>query len=121
MILYITKKETLLEEKTALQEKLHTAEGVDAEWLEPALLFLNQVKSIEKIALSANLSEKANLFREVGLNRKLHQFSVQYEPRGAWRVLQQQGERSERRFFKQRPTGKNTDTLLNCCRAGIRT
>ena len=118
---YLTKKNELTEQKTQLEEKLRTAEGEGNEWFEPAQSFIQQAKTIEKITLSPDHSEKAKLFRMVGLNRKLHQFSVQYKPRGAWRVLQQQGEHSERLTKAQVTMNAELSPLLEGCRTRIRT
>ena len=91
---YIEKKEQLLNQKITLKNKLLACDS--KEWLEPALNFINEVKTTKKIALSTDFEEKADLFKKVGLNRKLKQFSIQYEPRGAWGVLFYKRERSER-------------------------
>ena len=103
---YVNKKKDLLNKKVSLQEKLESVSCDGSDWLEPALSFVKQAKSARNIALSTNLTEKANLFCEVGLNRKLDQFSVKHEPRGAWDVLEQQRERSEHRCIKD--TKKST-------------
>ena len=84
---YTTKKRELIEEKTSLKENLKDVERKSAVWLEPLLSFIQHAKSTEKISLSTNLKEKADFFRNVGLNRKLHQFSIQYEPHRAWKPL----------------------------------
>ena len=118
---YHRKREKLIQEKTSIKEKVRNCEREQVDWLEPLLCFIKQAKSVEKIALSTNLTEKRNLFCEVGLNRKLHQFSVQYEPRGAWRVLQQQGERSERRFNKGTSVAKNNKNVQSGPPAWTRT
>ena len=94
---YVSKKKDLLNKKVSLQEKQESVLCDGSDWLEPALSFIKQAKSARNIALSTNLTKKATLFREVGLNRKLDQFSVKHEPRGAWEVLEQQRERSEHR------------------------
>ncbi len=84
---YRNKKKTLLNEKTDIKQKLKDVERKSTVWLEPLLSFISQAIATEKVSLSASLTEKAELFRSVGLNRKLDKFSVQYEPRNAWHIL----------------------------------
>ena len=118
---YQHKKHHLLNEKTKIKEKLAFLRRGGNEWLELLLCFLNQAESIPKVALSTNLSEKAKLFREVGLNRKLQQFSVQYEPRNAWRVLQQQGEHREHHSEARTTVSADKENVPPCGEGGIRT
>ncbi len=109
---YITKKETLLNDKITLKNKLLECDS--NEWLEPALNFTRQVKSTEKIALSDNPFEKANFFKSVGLNRKLKQFSVQYEPAEAWRVLLNKGVSDNEHQAKRSDRRERSECLSVC-------
>ncbi len=109
---YISKKEDILNEKIKLKERINECDS--NEWLEPALNIIKQAKSIQKIALSNNLNEKRNLFVEVGLNRKLNKFSVQYEPAEAWRVLVNKGvSGSEHRIASDSERTNNSVLLIS--------
>ena len=84
---YGSKKKELVEERTNIRESLKDLERKGTVWLEPLISFISQAKSIPKISSSTDLSKRADLFKKIGLNRKLHQYAIQYEPRSVWRIL----------------------------------
>ena len=84
---YSDKKRKLIEEKTAIKEKLKDLGGRGTVWLEPLVSLISQAKSKPKISSSPDLIEKAIFFKKVGLNRKLHHYAIHYEPREAWYTL----------------------------------
>jgi hypothetical protein len=86
-----TVKNRVVLEKKELEEKAVTLEKNRTNWLEPAIAFVKASKQATLLAHSENPPEQLNFFRKAGSNRTLLNKRVAWEPRGAWKTLENAG------------------------------
>jgi len=84
---YAEKKQKILNQKIEISEKLRAFQQKGYSWLEPAKNFILTSNEAKKVALGANLAEKAQFLKKVGSNLVLADQNVKYFPRGAWKIF----------------------------------
>ena len=84
---YIAKKNTLLDKKAEIREKMRSVSGDGDSWLEPALSVIEQATAIQNITASTDPADLSDFFKEIGLNRTLAGQTVRFTPRSAWKAL----------------------------------
>ena len=84
---YSEKKEKILNQKIEISEKLKAFQQKGYSWLEPAKNFILRANEAKKVALGADLTEKAQFLKKVGSNLVLADQNVKYFPRSAWKIL----------------------------------
>ena len=76
---YVMKKNEFVMKETDIKEKLRSVSGGGDSWLEPALAVIYQANAIPNALESPDPAVRAELFKTVGLNRRLADRSVQDE------------------------------------------
>ena len=84
---YIRKKEGLLLQKVALEEKLTKIERNGNLWLEPCRTFLQSAHQAHQLAEGKNLAAKVDFARGVGLNFRLSNRTLSFSYVFPWPLL----------------------------------
>ena len=111
---YVAKKQSLLNRKIDLAEKLSQISRKGNYWLEPMRTFISEAKQAGIIALQENLSAKRDFLHKIGSNPRLRARELVLTPREPWRILTDSHPRPD-------PSGPDFDFVLSCSRGRIRT
>ena len=108
---YIQKKQSLLNKKTEIKETLRSVSDDGASWFEPARSILNQATAIPNTLQDTDPTTRAELFKNIGLNRVLHKDTIRFTPNGPWKTLY--GALSQRGAPNSHPTNREGDQRLS--------
>ena len=88
---YRVAKQQLVEEKQELKDRLAILATSQETWLEPTIRFISDVKSTELLTAIGSDKEKREFLKKVGSNLKISDRHLSVEPRGAWKLVVDQG------------------------------
>ena len=88
---YRQAKNTLLLERRKLQETLEEITLKHSSWLEPFRRFITSSRDATYIASGGDILAQRNFFQKIGSNLTLRDRRLNFEPRGAWQLLLQEG------------------------------
>src|SRR3989344_5844834 len=92
---YKEKKNTLLNQKIELEEKLTKLEREGSRSLELTKNLVFHAKQAHIVANARNHSDLSDFFKRIGSNPLLNRREIQSTPRGAWRILAEFNSESE--------------------------
>src|SRR3989344_91846 len=93
---YAAKKEFLLSQKVALNEKISNFEQKGLSWLEPAREFVKSLNQAENLVQTDNLSELPTFLKNIGSNHILRNRQFVFAPKIEYKFV---AERSEANTF----------------------
>ena len=111
---YATKKQSLLNRKIDLAEKLSQISRKGNYWLEPMRTFISEAKQAGIIALQENLSAKRDFLQKIGSNPRLRARELVCDLHSPWQILTDS---------HPRPSGNPSDPIfvLRCSQGRTRT
>ncbi len=92
---YAAKKQSLLSQKVALNEKITDFEAKGLSWLEPAREFVLSLNQAAKLIAENNLSELPTFLKNIGLNNILRNRQFVFSPKIEYKLAAEQGEATQ--------------------------
>ena len=84
-------KTKLVGEKVALTERHRLLEKNPSYWLEPTQRFVKSLAEATLAVSGEDTSEKSKLLKKTGSNLKIRDGEIQFEFRGAWKIIEKHG------------------------------
>jgi len=84
-------KNVLLQDRRKIQETLEEITLRHSSWLEPFRRFITSSRDATCVAMSGDVIAQRDLFKKIGSNLTLRDRRLNFEPRGAWQLLLQEG------------------------------
>ena len=85
---YTAKKQTVLNQKIDIQEKLNDFEQKGNCWLERARTYILDAKQAKIITLNKNFSEMKNFLKKIGSNPLLREREISISLKNEWKILE---------------------------------
>ena len=93
---YQENKNNLVQQKQILKDKIAAFEQKRGNWFEPAIQFVNEVKSAEILAKSRNLENLKDFLRKCGSNFVLENQKLAFDFKNPWNLVQKAEPRRSR-------------------------
>jgi site-specific DNA recombinase len=88
---YRDQKARIINDRKQKEEDLAELERHRSGWFEPAIGFVNELKTAENLASSDDAAEKLEFVKKTGSNFRLLNRELICDPRGAWQLVVDQG------------------------------
>ncbi len=84
---YQENKNNLVQQKQILKDKIAAFEQKRGNWFEPAIRFVNEVKSAEILAKSRNLEEKKDFLKKLGSNFQILNQKLVFDFKNPYKIV----------------------------------